>query len=346
MIVAGHETHPAADVFPLLDESALNELAKDIAAHGLREPIWRIWIDDPQAGNGTRKPLILDGRNRLLACERARIEPTFRNYEGNDPVGFVVSLNLHRRHLTVAQRAFVAEAIANLQAGSNQWVSTGRDPLLAISIPEAAKLLGLSPASVSNARVVKREGVPELADAVVAGSVGLRTAAEIAKLPHDEQRAELERRSKPKARAAKVEATGNVSSSEVEPMDDDVPDEPAALKFSTTAKKATAIAFDERVFALVNEGLCTSEIASKLGVKRNQVQHSKRRLGVIHHETKASIFARRLVDTADEFDMAIANPHLYYQGASADDVEAIREGLTRLVRAAQRLMMQLKKEAA
>jgi hypothetical protein len=343
MIVAGHETHPAADVFPLLDESALNELAKDIAAHGLREPIWRIWIDDPQAGNGTRKPLILDGRNRLLACERARIEPTFRNYEGNDPVGFVVSLNLHRRHLSTSQRAMVAARIANLQQGARTDLAPNGAML---SQTAAAKLLNVGRRTVQRAHEVITRGTPELVAAVEAGAVTVQAAADIALEPHDEQRAELERRSKPKARAAKVEATGNVSSSEGGPMDDDVPDEPAALKFSTTAKKATAIAFDERVFALVNEGLCTSEIASKLGVKRNQVQHSKRRLGVIHHETKASIFARRLVDTADEFDMAIANPHLYYQGASADDVEAIREGLTRLVRAAQRLMMQLKKEAA
>ncbi len=59
---------------------------------------------------GELTPLILDGRNRLRAAHEACIRPEFTDYEGDDPVGFVVSLNVKRRHLNESQRAMAAAA--------------------------------------------------------------------------------------------------------------------------------------------------------------------------------------------------------------------------------------------
>ena len=80
--------HPAANLFPLMEESALGELAADIAAYGLREPIWR-----------HRDGRIIDGRNRWLACAKVGVTCHALTYEGDDAsiVPFVVSRNLHRR---------------------------------------------------------------------------------------------------------------------------------------------------------------------------------------------------------------------------------------------------------
>ena len=65
--------HDAANLFPLMDEPALAELADDIVEHGLREPIWR-----------HRDGRIIDGRNRWLACANAGVECRHRTYEKGD----------------------------------------------------------------------------------------------------------------------------------------------------------------------------------------------------------------------------------------------------------------------
>ena len=44
------------------------------------------------------------------------VECPMREYDGDDPRSFVVSLNLHRRHLNESQRAMVAANLANMPA--------------------------------------------------------------------------------------------------------------------------------------------------------------------------------------------------------------------------------------
>ena len=88
--------HPLANIFPLLDDQAHDKLVADVREHSVREPIWLL---DGQ---------ILDGRNRWRAAKAANVECRAREYMGADPASFVVSLNLHRRHLDTSQRALVA----------------------------------------------------------------------------------------------------------------------------------------------------------------------------------------------------------------------------------------------
>jgi ParB-like chromosome segregation protein Spo0J len=88
----GLKFHPLADIFPLMEVAEFGELVASIKANGLREPI--VMFED----------MILDGRNRYLASRAAGIEPTFASYHGDDPKGFVVDKNIHRRHLTAAQK--------------------------------------------------------------------------------------------------------------------------------------------------------------------------------------------------------------------------------------------------
>jgi hypothetical protein len=81
--------HPACAVWPEMSPAELSELADDIAARGLIEPI----VLTPDG-------LLLDGRNRGLACLMAGVELTTVVYPG-DPWAYSLSRNKHRRHMTV-----------------------------------------------------------------------------------------------------------------------------------------------------------------------------------------------------------------------------------------------------
>lgn len=55
-----------------------------------------------------------DNSNRLVACYRTNQEVVLEKYEGDDPVQFSLSANLHRRHLNPGQRAVVALKVREL----------------------------------------------------------------------------------------------------------------------------------------------------------------------------------------------------------------------------------------
>jgi ParB-like chromosome segregation protein Spo0J len=168
--------HPASEIFPILEGRPFDELAADIREHGLREPI----VLDAEGR-------ILDGRNRARACAAAGIEPRYVTWKGEgSPVAFVVSLNLHRRHLDDAQRALIASKLATLEKGTRQ--DRSRDPSTPTQA-ESARLMHVSESSVKRARQVLKSGVPELVEAVERGALPLKTAAHVATLDPEAQRA-------------------------------------------------------------------------------------------------------------------------------------------------------------
>jgi len=198
-----YPVHRAAELFPMMNAAALQGLADDIREHGQREPV--VLFDGA----------VLDGRNRLRACELAGVEPVFvtvESYEVGDPIDFVLSLNEKRRHMTDSQLATLAvdvnalnavlaaeRARAGRAAGLEaRWSSNG--PLLdhpaptqdngARSLTQSAKQVGAGINSTATMAAVQR-AAPEVFAAVKSGAIERVTDAKrIAAMP-EAQRAEV-----------------------------------------------------------------------------------------------------------------------------------------------------------
>jgi len=155
--------HPAAELFPLMSEcdpQALRELADDIDKNDLHDPV--VIYRDPETGTDC----LLDGRNRLDAMELlgqgvcneagdlvAQARRVGHDIAGSpwpnfDPYTYVVSQNLHRRHLTTEQRKEVAaKLLVTNPAQSNRLVAkaTGIDHKTVAAIRAESEATGEIP---------------------------------------------------------------------------------------------------------------------------------------------------------------------------------------------------------
>lgn len=171
------DTHPAAEFFPALADAEFETFKADIAAHGLREPIWLC------------EGKILDGRNRYRACCELGITPAFRTYQGDTPVAFAWSLNGTRRHLTNVQRVSIGlqmlpalETEARERRRATLWRGTQR-PVTVISpdgkrgaaVAAAAALVGVSGTTLQRAKFVK-EQAPKDFERIMLGELTIHSA--------------------------------------------------------------------------------------------------------------------------------------------------------------------------
>jgi hypothetical protein len=187
-MIAGLEVHEAAELFPLITGADFDALVADIKLNGQMEPV----VLDGESR-------IIDGRNRARACEVLNIRPVTKRYDGDNVVQFVVSHNLHRRHLTDSQRAMIAARLSTRPAGNAgldrmNW----HQPVDINGLPptraEAAELLAVGESSVQKAKVVQRSGTVGLQALVADGHAPVATAARVAvEMEPDEQDAYVER---------------------------------------------------------------------------------------------------------------------------------------------------------
>ncbi|HWQ74509.1 MAG TPA: ParB/RepB/Spo0J family partition protein [Syntrophomonas sp.] len=185
------EFHEVANIFPMMSTDEYKNLIDDIRKNGLIQPII------------TYQDKIIDGRNRYNACKEIGIEPDYKEWNGNgDLVSFVISLNLHRRHLNESQRSIIAARIKPMfeeaakkrqQSGLVQNRSTVSANLQKREEPvhsaeQAAKLLNVSTRSAESGSRVLEHGTPELVQAVETGEIKVSTAATLTKLPQEQQK--------------------------------------------------------------------------------------------------------------------------------------------------------------
>lgn len=170
--------HPAAEIFPLIEGQDFENLKADIAANGQRESI-KVFANK-----------ILDGRNRFLACQALDREPVIEVLPITvDPIPYVVSLNLHRRHLTDQQRKMVAGKIANMARGERTDIV---QDCTKFSLSDAAELMDVPRRGVAQAVRVHKHAIPEVRQAAEREEVSLSDAASIAKESPEVQREALQ----------------------------------------------------------------------------------------------------------------------------------------------------------
>jgi len=175
-----YKSHPIANVFPMMSQRDYEELRCDIERNGLVNPIILY------------EGMILDGRNRAKACDDLEVVVNYDEYTGDDPIGFVVSQNLCRRHLSESQRATIGEKIRTLKhvinrnTGPGKTGKTTQDPPIGgsdvenqnipdISQKDAAAIMDVSERNIQRAGKLKRED-PEKFEEVKQGTKTLNKA--------------------------------------------------------------------------------------------------------------------------------------------------------------------------
>jgi len=232
--------HPAAELFPMMSETEFQAMKEDIRIHGQNDDVL-IW-------NGK----LLDGRNRLRACTELGIEPGWSELPKTiDPVAWVLSHNLHRRHLTTSQRGMVATKLATLLQGEKK-TDAG---IQASSQIEAAEKLNVSRDSVQKARKVKQKATPEVVAAVESGTMSLNAAVATTKPKATQAEKDAAKAAKAKAKAdaaaeklrAKLEAAGARQKAK-----DDAAEAKAEAKAAKEAAKAAALTTEGQAKNIAN----------------------------------------------------------------------------------------------
>lgn len=160
--------HRLSAAFPAMPDDDFALLCEDIKANGLREPITIF------------ESMVIDGWNRFRACTAVGVTPASALLPADvDPVAFVKSKNLHRRHMNASQRALaVVECSAWATVGANQHggsVGMTDPPLTSAQMAAEADV---SVSTVDRAKRVAAKATDEVKAAVKAGKVNIQTAAE------------------------------------------------------------------------------------------------------------------------------------------------------------------------
>ncbi|MDD1613510.1 MAG: hypothetical protein LUP98_02520, partial [Methylococcaceae bacterium] len=156
------ELHPLCTYFPRMSDDEFNALKDNIQDNGQTHPIY------------TLDGMILDGGNRYRALCELGIDPVIIEYTGSNPTQFILSSNLHRRHLTQGQSAAIVSASqswVNAQAESQLRNTAQLDTATA-----RAKQSGVGQRTQQLADKLVKEAPAELVKEVIDGKKSLNKA--------------------------------------------------------------------------------------------------------------------------------------------------------------------------
>lgn len=165
-----YELHPLAEIIPAASPEDFSALIASIEAVGQLEPI-RTWQGQ-----------VIDGRHRLLACERLGIEPVMREVRPEEVAGgtdaallaYVLALNINRRHATTSQRALAAARVVTSEHGGNR----SKSQICDLTRERAAELFNVGARTIDQARQLLAEADERVVDLVARGVLSLNAALE------------------------------------------------------------------------------------------------------------------------------------------------------------------------
>lgn len=159
------DLHPLCSLFPRMAGAEFDALVADIKINGQREPII---IHDG---------MILDGGNRYRACIEAGVEPDVMKFGGGNLVSYVLSANLHRRHLLPGQHAAIVSSMQNWEEAHPPYRKEGGQTSPLSTVQDRATQAGVSTKTQKRADKVAKAD-PELAKQVAHGEISLPKAVE------------------------------------------------------------------------------------------------------------------------------------------------------------------------
>jgi len=169
-----------------MSPEAFAELKSDIDENGVREKIVVF------------EGMILDGWHRYSACLELNVKkPPILEFEGDDPIAYVLSKNFHRRHMDKSQRAFSVAKLVEWQDGAGRPASKSLDAANKFSTSkgltreEAAGLAGVGVSTIDSAKEATK-AEPAVQAAVVDGTMSVKEAARLSKMPAQEQNEAVE----------------------------------------------------------------------------------------------------------------------------------------------------------
>ena len=195
--------HDAANIFPMDDEN-IDALAEDIKQHNQLCPI--------EIYEGK----ILDGRRRWMACRFAGVEPEFVDVSPDDPISYVLSLNLHRRHLSATQMSMVAARARDIydRDAEKRMLAGKKQENPPVNLPEgrsdardaAGEAVGVSGKSVDYGTKVLKHGSKKLIEACDQDKIAVSTAAKLtAKSKTEQDKLLKSMKGKPGGRKLRIE---------------------------------------------------------------------------------------------------------------------------------------------
>ena len=161
--------HPVADLFPIYSDEEFQAACQDVEKNGFHNSV-----------KVTKEGVLLDGRNRIQIGYAIEKDPPLERMDIADPIAYIISENIIRRHLTPWEKVKIADNLAQMKNGGDRKSEEIRiRDRTVMTREEAAKMVGTRPQAISEARLI-RDFAPQEIEKLDRGETTLDAAAKVA----------------------------------------------------------------------------------------------------------------------------------------------------------------------